>query len=116
MATEVRVTSVFEEWYSVLDESKQQSITRVVSMLKEAGPVLPFPYSSAIAKSKIAMRELRVKSKGDQIRVLYVFDPVRSAVLLLGGSKIGKGNRWYERAIPQAERLYAQYLVDFRGE
>ena len=112
MPTEVRVTAVFEEWYSGLDNSKQISVSRVVEMLKILGPVLDFPYSSAINGSRIAMRELRVKSKGDQIRILYTFDPRRHAVLLLGGSKIGAGDRWYKRAILTAEWIYAQYLRD----
>jgi len=113
MATEVRVTPAFEEWYTGLDEAQQNWVRRFDELLKELGVALPFPFSSAIAGSKVAMRELRVKSKGDQIRILYAFDPVRRAVLLLGGSKIGKGNRWYKTAIPQAEKLYAQFI---RGE
>ena len=113
MPIEVRVTAEFEEWYTGLNDAKQVSITRVVDMLKVLGPVLEFPYSSAIVGSRIAMRELRVKSKGDQLRILYTFDPTRAAVLLLGGSKIGVGDRWYKTAILHAERLYAQYR---RGE
>ena len=43
----------------------------------------------------------------------YAFDPFRQAVLLIGGVKTGKGNRWYEEAIRTADRLFGEYL---RGE
>jgi hypothetical protein len=46
------------------------------------------------------------------IRILFVFDPWRSAILLVGGDKTGQWSTWYEKAIPQAEELYAVYLKD----
>ncbi|HUN36866.1 MAG TPA: type II toxin-antitoxin system RelE/ParE family toxin [Trebonia sp.] len=49
------------------------------------------------------------------MRILFAFDPWRSAILLLAGDKAGKWNRWYAEAIPQAERLYEIYLKE-RGE
>ncbi len=51
-----------------------------------------------------------MQHKGEPYRTLYVFDPARQAVLLVGGNKVGKGNRWYEPAIRLAENLYADYL------
>jgi hypothetical protein len=39
-----------------------------------------------------------------------VFDPYRSAVLLVAGDKSGQWSRWYRTAIPEAERLYENYL------
>jgi hypothetical protein len=44
------------------------------------------------------------------IRILFVFDPWRSAILLTSGDKTGQWNAWYERAIPHAEKLYAVYF------
>jgi hypothetical protein len=44
---------------------------------------------------------------------LYAFDPIRQAILLVGGVKTGKGKRWYEEAIRLADKLFAEYL---RGE
>jgi len=38
---------------------------------------------------------------------------MRSIVLLVGGIKVGKGNRWYDNAIRLADRLFSEYL---RGE
>jgi hypothetical protein len=55
------------------------------------------------------MRELRIQHKGNPYRVLYAFDPRRSAILLIGGNKAGK-DRWYEEYIPIADKLYADHL------
>ena len=41
----------------------------------------------------------------------YAFDPVRQAVLLIGGDKTGDG-RFYERMIPLSERIWARYLKE----
>lgn len=57
------------------------------------------------------MRELRVQSKGNPIRLLYAFDPRRIAIVLLGGDKTGD-KRWYEKFIPIADRLYDEHLQE----
>jgi Phage derived protein Gp49-like (DUF891) len=41
------------------------------------------------------------------IRILFVFDLWRSAILLTSGDKTGQWKAWYERTIPHAEELYA---------
>jgi hypothetical protein len=51
-----------------------------------------------------------LNSRQTMIRILFVFDPRRSAVLLTAGDKTGQWKAWYERAIPHAEELYAVYL------
>lgn len=61
------------------------------------------------------MRELRAQSRGSPIRVFYAFDPRRSAILLIGGDKTGD-NRFYERYIPIADRLYDEYIEELRRE
>ena len=48
-------------------------------------------------------------------RVLYAFDPRRTAILLIGGNKTGN-DRWYEEYIPQADRLYDEHLRQLREE
>jgi hypothetical protein len=79
-------------------------------------PRLPFPYSSAVMGSRHGhLRELRVQSGGDPLRVFYAFDPRRTAILLLGGSKAGD-DRFYEHMIPRADRLYDAYLDEIRRE
>ena len=46
---------------------------------------------------------------------LYAFDPRRCAILLLGGNKTGD-DRWYEKNIPVAERLYQKHLLILKTE
>ena len=111
MAYEVSVTDDFKAWYEDdLELDEQLSVERVVDMLMEAGPSLGFPYSSGISASRHGhMRELRIQHDGRPYRVLYAFDPSRMALLLLGGDKTGD-NRWYEREVPRADRLYDEHL------
>lgn len=111
MATEVIVTTEFAAWYENLSLSEQRSVIRVVGLLEERGVALEFPFSSGINGSKFSgMRELRIQHAGDPYRVLYAFDPIRQAVLLVGGVKTGKGNRWYDEAIRLADKLFDEYL------
>jgi len=53
--------------------------------------------------------------EGRPLRVLYVFDPRRAAILLLGGDKTGD-NRWYEVKVPLADKIYQQYLDELKAE
>lgn len=48
--------------------------------------------------------------------MLFVFDPRREAILLVGGDKSGQWAAWYVTAIPLAEQLYADYLDELRAE
>ena len=48
------------------------------------------------------------------IRILCTFGPDRTLVLLYAGDKAGEWNRWYRTAIPEAARLYREYLDDMR--
>ena len=111
----VEYTDEFETWWIGLAEETQDDIDRVVRLLEEHGPTLGFPYSSAINGSSFALRELRVQSGGHPIRVLYAFDPVRSALLLLGGDKTGN-SRWYEENVPKAERIFEEHLKEIKQE
>ena len=61
------------------------------------------------------MRELRVQRGGRPYRILYAFDPRRSAILLLGGDKTGN-DRWYEEHVPIADRLYDEHVAQLKRE
>ncbi len=116
MAWEVEVTEEFKAWWDGLSEAEQASVDAVVRVLIEDGPNLSFPHSSKIGSSRhSAMRELRIQHQGHPYRVLYIFDPRRTAILLLGGDKTGD-DRWYEKSVPQADRIYDQYLKELQEE
>jgi hypothetical protein len=107
--TQVVGTPEFEAWAKSLSVSHRRAIARYVGLLEEFGYTLGFPYSSDIKGTSLPMRELRVKASGAALRVLYIFDPERNAVLLMGGDKSGD-RRFYERMIKKVEAIYAQYL------
>ena len=114
MAYEILITDAFRDWYEGLLEAEQNSVERVVDMLAGVGPLLAYPYCSGINGSRFPhMRELRIQHQGRPYRVLYAFDPSRSAMLLVGGDKTGD-DRWYDKAIPKADTLYSEHLKSLK--
>lgn len=115
MAWDPYLTSQVDQWLDDLAESDRESYVQVISgieVLAEIGPSLGRPLVDRIKGSKLhGMKELRPGSAGrTEIRLLFVFDPWRSAILLVGGDKPGNWTNWYRAAIPIAERMYEEYL------
>ncbi len=116
MAWEVEYTNEFGGWWVNLSPAQQDRIAATVKLLAAKGPDLPFPYSSGVNGSRHAhMRELRVQSRGNPLRIFYAFDPRRTAILLIGGDKTGK-DRFYEEYVPIADRLYDAHLAELKAE
>ena len=116
MTWEVEFTDEFGQWWRSLSEDQQDDVAYSVSLLAELGPTLGFPHSSKVTTSRhTGMRELRTQSRGRPLRTLYIFDPSRTAILLVGGDKTGN-DRWYEQFVPVADRIYQQYLDELRKE
>lgn len=81
MAWDVEYTDEFESWWNGLGNDAQIAIDASVRLLERFGPMLPFPHSSAVRGSRHgSMRELRVQRRGRPLRVLYAFDPRRTAI------------------------------------
>jgi hypothetical protein len=112
---DVVVTDEFGSWWDDLTAGQQDDVAYYVRLLEARGVALDHPYSSAIKGSRIALRELRVKSSGHALRVFYAFDPRRQAVLLLGGDKTGN-DRFYEQLVPRVEQLWEVYLREMESE
>jgi hypothetical protein len=109
---EVEYTDEFDEWWTSLTEDQQEALDDRVVLLSEVGPGLKRPVVGDITRSRHAnMKELRV-SAGGSLRVLFAFDPRRHAILLIGGNKSGRWTAWYETAIPMADRLYDDHLLE----
>ena len=71
------------------------------------------PHADKLSGSNIHnLKELRPRGKAKNCRIIFVFDPKRNAVLLVGGDKTGRWSEWYSTAIPQAEKLYEKYLKE----
>lgn len=111
-----RGTDEFARWWASLSEAEQKDVAFVVELLTQRGPTLEFPYSSSLTTSRHShMRELRAQHRGRPYRVVYAFDPRRTAILLLGGDKTGD-DRWYEVNVPKADATYDEYLAELKKE
>jgi hypothetical protein len=100
------------------DRTSHQLVNQAILVLERNGPAEGRPLVDTITASRIAnMKELRPPSSGrSEIRILLVFDPWRSVILLVAGDKSGKWEKWYRTAIPRAEQLYDDYLAERRKE
>jgi hypothetical protein len=112
----VEYTDAIGRWWDDLAVEEQEDVNAVVILLQHFGPALRFPYSSSVVSSRHAhMRELRAQRAGRHYRILYAFDPLRTAILLIAGDK--KGNdRWYDTYVPLADRLYHDHLAQLYRE
>ena len=61
------------------------------------------------------MRELRIQHQGRPVRVFYAFGPRRAAILLIAGDKTGD-DRFYDRLVPIADRLYDEHLDQLKRD
>lgn len=112
---EVEYTNEFFAWWQTLAESEQWSVDLAVEIIEREGPALGRPLAETIRSSRHAnMKELR--PRGGSLRILFAFDPRRTAILLLGGDKTGEWNAWYARMIPVADALYDEHLETLREE
>ena len=99
-----------EDWYFTLDAGSMAAVTGAIDLLELEGPTLGRPIVDKVAGSSFHnMKELR--PAGTSIRILFIFDPDRQAILLLGGDKAGSWRRWYDRNIPIAEQRYRNWLA-----
>lgn len=116
MAWEVEVSDTFEAWFDALDDQERRSVATTIDLLVEEGPSLPFPHSSKVTQSRYGtMRELRIQHQGRPYRVLYAFDPRRTAFVILGGDKTGN-DRWYDQNVPKADREFEEHLRTLKQE
>ena len=114
MAWEVEYTDEFETWWNSLTENEQTEISAKVELLEEFGPTLPRPHADVITSSRHSnMKELRAKVAERPLRVLYAFDPRRTALLLIGGDKTGDP-KWYDKFVPIADELLDRHLKALR--
>jgi hypothetical protein len=116
MAWGVEGTDEFAEWFGSLDADDQDAVDRSVGLLEASGPTLGRPHVDTVRDSRHAnMKELRVQSGGDPLRIFFAFDPRRVGLLLIGGSKKGD-DRFYARMIREADDLYDAHLEHLETE
>lgn len=102
---EVEYTDELGAWWEGLTLEQQHAIDERVRLLEQQGPALRRPVVGEIKGSKHdpQMKEMRIELAGS-LRILFIFDPRRTAILLLAGDKAGSWEGWYRRAIPEADR------------
>ncbi|MEV7967375.1 type II toxin-antitoxin system RelE/ParE family toxin [Sphaerisporangium sp. NPDC088356] len=115
MGWRLEVVGEVKEWLHTIrveDRITARLIGQAIQTLIEIGPDLGRPLVDRIRGSAIQnLKELRPGSAGpSEIRILFAFDPRRTAVLLVGGDKSGQWDSWYEKAIPLAEARFAEWV------
>ncbi|WP_092808283.1 type II toxin-antitoxin system RelE/ParE family toxin [Rhodococcus globerulus] len=112
MKCEIVLLDDVQEWYLSLVESGDddaEAVTAAIDYLEAEGPTLGRPVVDKVKGSRIHnMKELR--PHGTSIRILFVFDPQRQAILLVAGDKAGEWKQWYIGNIPLAEDRYELWL------
>jgi hypothetical protein len=107
MAFTIVYTDDCYKWLDKLPRSDRMRVLARVNLIAQQGPGLGRPVVETIKASRHPnMKELR----SGTIRVLFAFDPVRQAVLLIGGDKAGRWEAWYRTNIPIADDLYDEWL------
>ncbi|MFI2377159.1 type II toxin-antitoxin system RelE/ParE family toxin [Streptomyces sp. NPDC018964] len=114
---EVVLVAEVAAWFEALSEEDWDSAEQVedaIDMLAVTGPTLGRPLVDRIkGADSHHLKELRPGSSGNsEIRILFAFDPVRRAVLLVAGDKAGNWQRWYDVNIPIAEKRYQAHVTD----
>jgi hypothetical protein len=118
---EILLTEEVEEFLDNLrseDRNTYLQVNQAILSLEVHGPAGRRPLVDSVAGSTISnLKELRPGSTGrTELRILFAFDPWRSAILLVAGDKSGRWRSWYKSAIPRAERLYETYLIERKAE
>jgi hypothetical protein len=104
---EVGTTAEFERWWSALDPERRARVHAALARVARGGPMLGRPLVDVIHRSRLhKLKEVRIDRGA---RVLFAFDSNRRAIMLVGGDKTGKWNRWYPARVRDAERLYLDH-------
>jgi hypothetical protein len=111
MAWEVLRAAEFDQWWNSLDADEQERLRDSIRLLSQFGPTLSRPHADTVGGSKHPnMKELRTQHRGRPLRTFFAFDPIRRAVLLIGGDKTGD-KRFYDRMIPWADAIFDAHLA-----
>jgi len=121
VAWEIVVVEPALSWLHDLRRTDRDTLVQVsqaITALREEGPALGRPLVDTIKGSALSnLKELRPGSAGaTEVRLLFVFDPERQAVILVGGDKAGNWSGWYRVAVPLAEQAYEDHLKRIEGE
>lgn len=113
---EVAFHEEFDKEFQALDEGLQDELLAHAILVREHGPNLGRPTVDTLKGSTHAnMKELRFTWNGEVWRVAFAFDPMRRAVLLVGGDKGGADKkRFYKRLVAVADERFDRHLASLR--
>ncbi len=105
------------EFGSLVDDLQDELLAHA-RLLAEFGLNLGRPTVDTLKGSRHAnMKELRFSWTGEIWRVAFAFDPLRQAVMLVGGDKGGADQRrFYKRLIHLADDRYSDHLTTLRKQ
>ncbi len=110
---EVVSTKEFDEWYfknGNLNDSERKIIASDIRLIEEFGFSLGRPYVDTLKGSKLNnLKELRTKLSNKVIRIFFIFDPKRRAILLIGGDK-KNDKKFYQTMLTKATKIYNEFL------
>lgn len=114
--------SYIETWLDNQDSVTVAHIFAAFEILEAEGPNLGRPLVDTLKHTSLKnLKEIRPVSPGEtEIRILFAFDSVRQAIMLIAGDKAAGKNRkekwdgWYKTAIPKAEELFRKHQDELR--
>jgi hypothetical protein len=103
-------------WLRGLDTDTYEHVMAAVVVLSQEGPGLGRPLVDTVEDSRYPnMKELRPSAPGKQtLRILFAFDPIRQAFLLVAGDKTNHWKQWYRVNIPVADERYEKHLNELK--
>jgi len=112
MAWRVQFHADFAREADDLSDAVRVELIAAIRLLEHLGPSLGRPAADMLNGSKHAnMKELRFRADGGVWRIAFAFDPVRAAILLVGGDKSGLASgRFYKGLIKRADARFDQHL------
>ena len=112
MDWDVRFAPAFAAEAKNFARAAQLEIAALAGLLRRFGPQLRRPHCDTLNGSRHAnMKELRFTLPDGEWRIAFAFDPLRQAILLVGGSKSGTNEKqFYRDLIRVADERFAEHL------
>lgn len=115
---EVHFHPNFEMEFDSFPSEVREELLAQALLLQQFGPQLGRPRVDTLNGSRYAnMKELRFDAAGGAWRVAFAFDPLRRAILLVGGDKSGSGqSRFYRQMLAKADSRFQKHLARLKKE
>lgn len=109
---DVTQTEEFGRWFYDLRSIAQIKIVSHIKLIHEFGPSLGRPIVDTVKGSQLKnLKELRLNVDNQVVRIFFIFDVDRKAVLLIGANKKSSGDKhFYPKMLIMSEKIYSNYL------